>query len=132
MADLFHYYGYDIVLTPAGDLQTVDGTVLGQQRVLRRLLTNAQVTLPDGEQVSADYIFHTDYGAGVPVRVGQVSSPDDINSLITGQMLLEDAVAQIPAPVVSTSPITGGVDVDIQYVDAPTQQQVALSFGVNT
>jgi hypothetical protein len=46
LADVYHYIGGDISASNTGDLQGVTDTVRGQQRVLRRLLTNP-----------GDYIF---------------------------------------------------------------------------
>ena len=40
MNDLAHFYGNDINTSPTGDLMPIDGTGKGQQRILRRLLTN--------------------------------------------------------------------------------------------
>lgn len=54
MPDLSHQWGSDLLIGPTGDLATASGTELGQQRVLRRLLTNA-----------SDYIWHLGYGAGL-------------------------------------------------------------------
>jgi hypothetical protein len=44
LADVYHYIGGDISASNTGDLQGVTDTVRGQQRVLRRLLTNPAIT----------------------------------------------------------------------------------------
>ena len=41
MADISHTFGADLSLSATGDLLCVTGDTLTQQRVLRRLLTNA-------------------------------------------------------------------------------------------
>ena len=120
LQDLYHYIGGDLESTSTGDLLTSEGTIRGQQRVLRRLLTNP-----------GDYIFHTDYGAGLPRRVGDVVDVPKITALIRGQMLLEEAVAKSPAPTINVTKIDRGIAVQIQYTDQPTGQTVSLSFSVD-
>jgi hypothetical protein len=120
MADLFCWWQQDLTIFPNGDLLTVDGTIEGEQRVMRRLLTNA-----------GDYIWHIEYGAGLPGYVGQTPDPLAVNALTLAQMMLEDAVAQDPLPQVNTSLITNGISEDIKYVDANTGKLVTLGFDVN-
>ncbi len=128
--DLFHYWGTDLTASSTGDLLTVDGSVRGQQRVLRRLLTN-----PATDTAPADYIFEPDYGGGLPQFIGQPFDRDKIIARIRGQMLLEDSVAPIPPPVIDVGPI--GTDntafsVSIAYQDAATGRPVTLSFNMGT
>lgn len=118
--DISHYWGSDIGVSAVGDLGLAADTLRGQQRVLRRLLTNP-----------GDYIFHPTYGAGLARYVGSTASVDEIKALIRGQMLLEEAVAKTPAPVIKVSRITSGVAVQVNYNDAPTGQPVVLSFNVS-
>lgn len=124
LVDLYHYIGGDLSVSSTGDLAGAADTMRGQQRVLRRLLTN-----------SGDYIFHPDYGAGLPRWVGRTADYPRIRSLILGQMLLEDAVARKPAPIVNVGGIAGsdggGFSVSIQYADAASGQPVTLSFNVD-
>jgi hypothetical protein len=40
MSDLAHQWGSDLEFGPTGDLAVLGGSALGQQRVLRRLLTS--------------------------------------------------------------------------------------------
>jgi hypothetical protein len=120
MADLFHWWDQDLEAGPTGDLFTVEGTSLGQQRVLRRLLTSP-----------GSYIWHPEYGAGLPAYIGSTADVSSIEALIRAQMFLEASVAQDPAPVVTASEIPSGVFVQIQYVDADTGKQVSLSFDVD-
>jgi hypothetical protein len=123
LADLDQYIGADLAVSATGDLATVADTKRGQQRVVRRLLTNP-----------GDYIFHPEYGAGLPRYVGSTADVAKIRALISGQMQLEEAVARSPAPVVDVKPIPvsdgGGFAVSIRYVDAPSGEPVTLSFNV--
>lgn len=120
--DANQYWGGDLSasLSPTGDILPASGTQRGQQRVLRRLLTNP-----------GDYPFHPTYGAGLPAYVGSVATVDEITSLIRGQMLLEDGVARIPPPVIVVSRIANGLSVQVNYNDAPNGQPVTLSFNVS-
>lgn len=128
LSDLFHYWGNDLTVSASGDLLTVSGTERGRQRVLRRLLTN-----PATDDAPAGYVFHPEYGAGLPRFIGQTIDTQKIKATILAQMLLEDAVAFAPAPTVAVSQI--GADntafsVQINYNDAATNQPVTLSFTV--
>ena len=132
MSDLYHQFGSDLVQSSTGDLLKIDGSTQGTQRLLRRLLTNPALRDANGNvTVAGDYIFHPDYGAGLPRMVGDTVNIPKIKGLIRGQVLLEDAVARIPEPVIGVTAITNGVSVSIRYTDAPSGKPVALSFNVN-
>lgn len=132
MSDLNHYFGGDVSQSATGDLLKVDGTTQGVQRVLRRLLTNPALLDASGNVIAAgDYIFHPDYGAGLPRMVGDTVDVAKIKGAIKGQILLEQAVARNPAPTIDVMEITGGVSVSIRYNDAQTGAPAALDFDVN-
>lgn len=118
--ELFQYFSNDIIPSNTGDLLLIDGSIRGQQRILRRLLTNA-----------GDYIFHPTYGAGLPAMVGNTLNIGSIRALIRGQILLEDAVAKTPAPVINVTAIANGVSVNIKYNDSTTGSPFTISFNVN-
>lgn len=118
--DLYQYFGSDVATSSTGDLQPVADTERGQQRVLRRLLTNP-----------GDYIFHPEYGAGLPAKVGDTADIPKIRALIRGQILLEDSVARTPEPQIIVKAIPGGVACTIRYVDARSKAPAVLSFNVN-
>lgn len=120
MQDVSHEFGQDLQLSPTGDLALVSDTILGQQRLLRRLLTNLK-----------DYIWHLDYGAGLPAMIGQPASAPGIEAIIRAQVGLEAAVATTPEPLVSvTVNPDGTVYAFIQYADAQTGQTQTLQFPV--
>ena len=120
MNDLYHYFGSDIASSVVGDLQLVNGTTRGQQRILRRLLTNP-----------GDYIWHPTYGGGLGQKVGSVIDIPGIKALIRGQLNLEEVVAPTPEPQIDVTAITGGISVYIAYVDAVSKTPQTLSFDVN-
>jgi hypothetical protein len=105
--DAYHYFSGDLQLGSDGDLQTVDSVEESQQRILRRLLTNP-----------GDYIWHPNYGAGLPAQIGQVTDNVAIESLITTQMYLEASVVQNPAPQVDFNTFFGGITASIRYVES--------------
>lgn len=120
MNDLHHYFGSDLAASITGDLQKVDGTVKGQQRVLRRLLTNP-----------GEYLFHPEYGGGLGAMVGAIPDVAKITATIRGQILLEDTVAKVPPPEISVAAIPNGIAVNIKYTDSLTKSAQVLSFDVN-
>ena len=121
--DINHFWGGDLAPSVTGDLLTCSATVRGQQRVLRRLLTNP-----------GDYIFQPDYGAGLPAWVGQPMDVGKIMALIRSQILLEESVAKVPAPEITVrqnpTDLTG-LAVRIAYNDAATNTPTVLSFNVS-
>ncbi|MBX9901259.1 MAG: phage tail protein [Burkholderiaceae bacterium] len=120
MTDLNHYIGGDLGVSPTGDLLLASDTIEGQQRVLRRLLTNP-----------GEYIWHTDYGAGLPQEVGQVTDARRIRGVVRSQIFNEDIVLRSPDPTILVTAIPNGVSARIQYVDSTTKKPVALNFDIN-
>ena len=122
MPDISQETGSDIASGPTGDLLPVSGTLLGQQRVIRRLFTNP-----------GSYIWHPTYGAGLPSYIGLPMTQAQIQGLVQQQMLLEEAVAQNPLPTCAVSFYGDGTfNVSITYADALTGQSLLLQFDVNS
>lgn len=118
--DIWHQWGADLAIGPTGDLATVSGTLLGTQRVLRRLLTNR-----------SDYIWQLAYGAGLARFVGQPANALQISAVIRAQIFQEAAVARWPEPLVRvSSETTGATYAEIRYADADTGQTQVLSFPI--
>jgi hypothetical protein len=122
MPDLSHQFGADLAVGPTGDLAIVSASTLGQQRVLRRLLTN-----------QGDYIWQLAYGAGLAQFIGEPARVAQIRAVIRSQIFQEAAVAQTPEPVVTvTFDGAGTLFADIRYVDATTGQTQVLSFSAGS
>ncbi len=122
MQDVYHVWGGDLATGPSGDLVIAFGSDLGQQRVLRRLLTNP-----------GDYIWQPDYGAGLGAYVGVSVHADEIAATIRSQMFQEASVARSPEPVITIQASDGGaVYVHIQYLDLTTSINQVLAFTVGT
>lgn len=121
--DIDQNYGNDILVGSDGDLAPSSGATRSKQRVLRRLLTALN-----------GYIWHTDYGAGIPNFIGVSLSETtfiQIKSLIQSQMLLEESVSQNPPPQILVQSISNGVFCQINYYLNPTQQPIVLNFNVS-
>jgi len=120
MSDMQHQFGSDLAIGPTGDLASVSGSALGQQRVLRRLLTNA-----------GDYIWQLGYGAGLPQFVGQPANAVRIRAVIRSQIFKEAAVARSPEPAIDVSSDgVGTVSVRVSYADAETASTQVLGFSL--
>ncbi len=124
MADVFHQWGSDLIVGPTGDIATIDGSLSGQQRVLRRLLTNP-----------GDYIWQLDYGAGLARFIGQPANPLQIRAVIRSQIFKEAVVARQPEPLINVqvapSGASGTIYVYIRYVDTESSQTQTVSFSVS-
>ncbi len=123
MPDISHQWGSDLSTGPTGDIAIAVGPVLGQQRLLRRLLTNP-----------GEYVWQLSYGAGLAQFIGQPVDPLRIRAVIRSQMFKEPAVARSPEPVIDVQLSPGGapdaVYVNIRYVDAPSGQTQVLFLPV--
>lgn len=121
LSDVAHFWGSDVILSASGDLGRAQRAERSKQRVLRRLLTNP-----------GDYVFHPDYGAGLPAKVGGLINVAEVKALIRAQMRQEASVAQSPAPQIVVDGIDAGVSVAISYVALPDRQPVALAFDLSS
>ena len=120
MPDLSHLWGTDLSVGPTGDLALAAGPLRGQQRVLRRLLTNP-----------GDYIWQPGYGAGLGQFVGRPGVEAQIRAIIRSQMLQEAAVAHAPEPVIEVqSGPDGAAYVHVRYADAESGETQILEFPV--
>ena len=115
--DADHWFDQDLTTGATGDILLADGIHLSDQRIVRRLMTALK-----------GYLWHPAYGAGVPERIGNALDLPLLTSVIRSQIFLEASVARVPEPVIVVSPIQGGVNCPIAYVDALTGQQASLQF----
>lgn len=120
LADVSQFWGNDLTLSSTGDLARAITTIRSEQRVLRRLLTNA-----------GDYLTHTTYGAGLPSEVGETLDLPKLTATIKGQMAIEASVAQSPAPAVRLAAIPNGVSARVAYTTAPEKIPAVLSFNLD-
>ena len=119
MNDIFHEWGSDLVIGSGGDLALSTGSNMVNQRVCRRLLTNA-----------GDYVWNLDYGGGLAQFVGTPVNPADIAAIVQTQLALESTVPTTPAPQVSTSVLdaaNGYVVATITYADPSSMAPVQLN-----
>lgn len=119
-SDIFHWFGNDLNVSATGDLLTVGDVTKGNQRVLRRLLTSP-----------GDLVFHPEYGAGLPLYIGEPTDIATIEAVIRYQSVLESQIARDPQAQVIVNPIFGGVHARIIYTDADSGNPTSLSFDIN-
>jgi len=125
MPDLDLDWGGDLVVSPSGDIATVDGDKLTQQRIIRRLFTAIK-----------GYIFHPDYGAGLLQKIGGVIKAANVQAIVRSQIALEASVAKTPLPtttVVENPAVPGAQIITITYFnDEGQQQQLTFDTGATT
>lgn len=126
MPDISLDFGGDVQFGPGGNIVTVDGIALTNQRLARRFFTNPAIPGPDGKAIAPpDYIFHPDYGGGVRALIDSTYSPQtlkQIQSRLLGQTRLESTVTQAPPPTVTLSDLGGGeLLTDVRYTTSQGQ-----------
>lgn len=118
MSDISHLMGSDLSILSNGNFELAETSEEGQQRVLRRLLTNP-AAMP----------FHLGFGAGLAAFIGQPINKAKISARITSQMRLERAVLAIPVPTVDVADSDNGVVAAlIRYTDRSTGDTSQLDF----
>ena len=119
MYDLWQQWGSDLSVGPTGDLAIMDGSAAGEQRVLRRLMTNP-----------GDYIWQLSYGAGLAQFVGQRIDPLQITAVIRSQIFKESVVARNPEPAISVrlGAADGSVYAQIRYTDVLSNDTRVLTL----
>jgi hypothetical protein len=108
----------DFQLAANGDLLTVDSDVETRQRLERRLFTPQK-----------GYVWHPDYGAGLPQRIGSPYTKNQITAIVTSQIYQEASVAPNPPARIGIDVSPNQQDlvgINIQYWDALSG--VAVSF----
>jgi hypothetical protein len=120
MADLAHLIGSDLEITDNGNVVLSYDEEEGQERVLRRLLSNP-----------GSYYFHLDYGAGLAQFLGKTLVSARIKGVIQQQMLLEQAVLQNPPPQINILVNADQtVTATVQYVDSTTNLTSLLTVPI--
>lgn len=118
MADLSLEWKGDFSFTNSGDIALADADVYARQRIERRLFTSVN-----------GYLWHLNYGAGLPQKIGLPGVLLSLNALVRSQIALEAAVSPTPAPVINvTEPQFGLFEIEIQYQSASSQQQINLTI----
>jgi hypothetical protein len=120
VSDISLEWAGDLAADANGDLLLTDTEHKTNQRVVRRLLTNA-----------GDYIWNLSYGGGLSLAVGEPIRTSSIEATIRSQLQLEASVATTPAPTVavqSSDASNGTYVVDIVYSDAISAESRKLSI----
>ena len=122
MAEVALEWNDDFQVDATGDLLLVSGDVEVRQRLERRLFTAVQ-----------GYVWHPEYGAGLPQKIGSVLSVYDIQALVVSQLALEASVAPSPPAQITVTQDPNEPDliaIAIKYWDASSG--VAVSFTITT
>jgi phage baseplate assembly protein W len=122
VADLALEWTDDFQIDASGDLRVIDGDDEVRQRLERRLFT-----------ANKGYVWHPEYGAGLPQKIGLTLSESQIRSVVSSQLALEESVASFPPAKLSIRQIPnqpGLVAISIQYFDAKTG--VSVSFTITS
>lgn len=118
MADLSLEWHSDFEIDSTGDLLVVDGDDEVRQRLERRLFTAVN-----------GYVWHKDYGAGLPQKIGSALSLYEIRSIVSSQLALEASVATSPPLELGVAMRNDGLcTISIKYFDAKTG--VSVSFAI--
>lgn len=118
--DCFLEWSGDFMIGSDGDLVLVDGDVEVRQRLERRLFTAVH-----------GYVWHPEYGAGLPQKIGTTLSVARIKAVVASQLGMEASVAPSPPAIltVGASPNEpDNIGIGIQYWDAATG--VTVSFQI--
>lgn len=120
MTDVALEWQDDFQPDATGDLMMVDGDAEVRQRLERRLFTAVK-----------GYVWHPDYGAGLPQKIGSVLSVNQIRSVCAAQLALEASVAPSPPAqmtVVASPNQPSLITISILYWDAVTGATVSFSI----
>jgi phage baseplate assembly protein W len=108
----------DFALDAAGDLLVVDGDDEVRQRLERRLFT-----------AEKGYVWHPDYGAGLPQKIGSPLTSEYVKAICMAQLNLEASVAPYPPAQLSVAAADGGrVSIDIKYWSVRTGASVSFTI----
>lgn len=122
MADLYVEWNDDLQLSASGDLLLADQDDLARQRIIRRLLTPLR-----------GYIYHQEYGAGLPRKIGESPSATRILAIVRSQMMMESVVSITDPIQVSVETSTNNPSlyvVGITYKSKSSGQTISFSIMV--
>jgi hypothetical protein len=128
---LFLEWSGDLILTHNGSLALTMGWTEVRQRILRRILTNAQTILPDGTATISDYIFDINYGANARQLVGEPFSTSlltKLQQIITDGVMQDQAVATDALPTITVTQQNVNTLIVFVAVTLQNGQQGTLAF----
>lgn len=118
MADVSCEWHEDFEPDSTGDLLVVDGDDEVRQRLERRLFTAVN-----------GYVWHKEYGAGLPQKIGDVLTVPEIKAVCAAQLALEDSVAPSPPAQLTVTGQPGGLSlIGILYWSKRTGQSVSFQI----
>lgn len=125
MIALVSGWGGDLSVGPTGDIGAAPIQIEVKNRIVRRLLTNP-----------GDYIWHSDYGAGLGTYVGQPFTLGVIKGTILRQLQHETLVEINPPPTIQANQSIAGsvsaISVTVQYQIIGLSIGGSVTLGANT
>ena len=123
MPDVSLEWGGDFVVSASGGLLLADRDDLARQRIERRLFTAVR-----------GYLWHQDYGVGIPQKIGRTVNVNTLTALVRSQIALEAAVAPYPVPIISVTEDANNLNlytISISYTSATNGSPVTLSISTS-
>lgn len=118
MSDFWLDWHSDFIVSSKGGLVIATGDDYSRQRLQRRFMTAVH-----------GYVWHREYGAGLPQKVGDPWSPSYIEAICQAQAVLEASVAPNPPPVIKVREVIAGlVSIDVQFTSAHTGLSVQFNI----
>jgi hypothetical protein len=118
--DCYLEWHSDFQADATGDLLMVEGDVEVRQKLERRLFTAVQ-----------GYVWHPEYGAGLPQKIGSTLGVEQIRSIVASQLGMEASVAPFPPAQLKVEASKNDpslIGISIQYFDAATG--IAVGFTI--
>lgn len=121
MSDASLVWRGDLSANPVGDIATCSHSELSQQRLLRRLLTNA-----------GDYLWYPEYGAGLAQFIGLPCDTSAIKARIRSQIFADGTILTTPEPIIDVqNSADGSIYVQIRYIEMDSGVVQTVSFAVS-
>ena len=120
MSDLWLEWNGDFAAAANGDLLLATSSDESRQSICRRLFTAVH-----------GYVFHPEYGAGLPQKIGSPANQNTLQAIVASQIALESAVDQsqpVNVTVHADKNMAGLYTIKIEYTEAVTGEPVELSF----
>jgi hypothetical protein len=113
---LYLELGGDLVISPSGGILMATGWDQVRQRIMRRLFTNPELKLADGEVIPADYIFDKDYGIGINQLIDELITStflSNLTSRIKQGVMTDEGVDSTKDPLIEYFALNQGIYVQI-------------------
>ncbi len=132
--DLYCEWGGDLIRTPNGSVQFATGWDQVREKIVRIVLTNSALLLPDGSTTAPDYVWDPLFGESGGALVDQNPTPQYIagaTQRITAAILASDLSATQPV-VKITQPSASTFRVFVSVLINGVSFQTSITMGRGT